>query len=74
MPFKEARKAHGSMSDKGKDTEQQLASLTNESARQRWELFHRAIALAKQSNSHELQEAEQPADPKPRAPVLSIAR
>jgi len=26
-------------------------SLTNESARQRWQLFHRAIAHAKQSNN-----------------------
>lgn len=62
------------MSEKDKDTERQLESLTNESARQRWELFHRAIALAKQSNSHEMVEEEQPAEPKPRAPVLSIAR
>jgi len=31
--------------------ESYVDSLTNESARQRWQLFHRAIAHAKQSNN-----------------------
>jgi hypothetical protein len=63
------------MSTKGTDNEVQLGSLKNEAARQRWELFHRAIAHAKQSNNNELQETDSPAaDSKPTAPVLSIAR
>ena len=33
-------------------------TLKNESARQRWELFHRAIAFAKQTNEAALAEAE----------------
>lgn len=55
--------------------------LKSDSARQRWEWFHRAIALAKQSNSDALREAdEQPHgsatdDPVHCAdPQLSIAR
>ncbi len=31
----------------------------SDSARQRWQLFHRAIAHAKQSNTEAMQEAEQ---------------
>jgi hypothetical protein len=47
----------------------------NESSRQRWEMFHRAIAHAKQSNNDALQEAEQPpAECKRTGPLLSIAR
>ena len=50
-------------------------ALKNESSRQRWEMFHRAIAHAKQSNSDALQEAEtQPAECKRTGPLLSIAR
>ncbi len=39
--------------------------LKNDSARQRWEWFHRAIALAKQSNSDALREVDEP----PQGPV-----
>lgn len=38
--------------------ERSLESLKNESARQRWDLFHRAIASAKQSNTQAMQRAE----------------
>ena len=63
------------MSKKGTDLEGHLGSLKNESARQRWDLFHRAIAHAKQSNNNALQETDStPAEAKPSSPVLSIAR
>jgi hypothetical protein len=55
-------------------------ALKSESARQRWELFHRAIAHAKQSNTAAMREAEASQDDgsadraeRPE-PVLSIAR
>lgn len=35
-----------------------LETLKNESTRQRWELFHRAIASAKRSNTQAMQKAE----------------
>lgn len=38
------------MSRKSDERDVPALSLKNESARQRWELFHRAIAHAKQSN------------------------
>ena len=38
------------MSNKCKEAESPVVFLKDESARQRWELFHRAIAHAKQSN------------------------
>lgn len=53
--------------------------LKTDSARQRWEWFHRAIALAKQSNS-EAMEAQEPAESATDGsvrrddPRLSIAR
>jgi hypothetical protein len=37
------------MTNKRKEAESPVVSLKNESARQRWELFHRAIVRAKQS-------------------------
>lgn len=55
--------------------------LQSDSARQRWEWFHRAIALAKQSNSDALREADEPLQGSPTDgpvrgddPQLSIAR
>lgn len=38
--------------------ETSLETLKNESTRQRWELFHRAIASAKQSNTKAMQQAD----------------
>lgn len=39
------------MSNKSKKTESPIDGLKNESSRQRWELFHRAIAHAKESTN-----------------------
>ncbi len=46
------------MSDGYKESESPVVSLKNETARRRWELFHRAIAYAKQSNDAALSEAD----------------
>jgi hypothetical protein len=46
------------MSNKYKNTESPIDALKSESARQRWELFHRAIAHAKASNNASLAEAD----------------
>lgn len=67
------------------DKEPAFETLKNESTRQRWELFHRAIAHAKQSNISAMQETENSdtsgqspteEDDKPERtePLLSIAR
>jgi hypothetical protein len=71
------------MMDKNLNNDLRFATLKNEATRQRWDMFHRAIALAKQSNA-EAMEKEQflkdniaPASEtvRPRAePLLSIAR
>jgi hypothetical protein len=71
------------MTDKNLNNDLRFASLKNDATRQRWEMFHRAIALAKQSNA-EAMEKEQfledslaPASDTPRQraePLLSIAR
>ena len=63
------------MSDKFSQNDSPLGALKNEAARQRWELFHRAIAYAKQSNSSAMQDADVPADEaKPTGPLLTIVR
>ena len=66
------------MSSKHRDSETPTATLKNESARQRWDLFHRAIAYAKQSNDAALNDAEGghvcTGDQKGRGPLLSIVR
>jgi len=63
------------MSNNCSENDSQLSALKNESARQRWELFHRAIAHAKQSNNDALLDAEIPASKqKSSGPLLSIAR
>lgn len=43
------------MSNKNLPDEPRFEALKNESARQRWQLFHRAIAHAKQSNYQTLE-------------------
>ena len=49
--------------------------LTNEAARQRWDLFHRAIAHAKKSNDTEMKQTEAPAgDDDGTGPAISIVR
>jgi hypothetical protein len=45
------------MLNKCAQDESPVMALKNESTRQRWELFHRAIAHAKQSNVSAMQEA-----------------
>jgi len=46
------------MSNNTKKAESPIDALKSESARQRWELFHRAIAHAKESNNASLMEAD----------------
>ncbi len=63
------------MSNKCQKSESPVASLKNESARQRWELFHRAIAHAKESNNASLVEADTHGGESDNAgPLLSIVR
>lgn len=63
------------MSGKHKEIESPTAALKDEFARQRWELFHRAIAHAKQSNNDALQDADGPShDVAGSGPLLSIVR
>lgn len=61
------------MSNKCAQNESRVLEFKNESTRQRWELFHRAIAHAKQSNVSDMQEAD-PVTGKSKSagPVLSI--
>jgi hypothetical protein len=72
------------MTEKSLNIESRFAALTNDATKQRWELFHRAIALAKQSNADALDEADrlqqngasdasEPARTRTE-PLLSIAR
>ena len=63
------------MSRKHEENVSPTATLKNESSRQRWELFHRAIAHAKQSNDEALLEAESSApESNASTPLLSIVR
>jgi hypothetical protein len=63
------------MSNKCKEAESPLVALKDESARQRWELFHRAIAHAKRSNNDALDDADgESGDSGKAPPVLSIVR
>ena len=57
------------------DNETPFSPLKSESARKRWELFHRAIAHAKQSTTTAMQEEEDAAaDSEPAGPLLTIVR
>jgi len=63
------------MSTKHHETETPLVILKNESSRQRWEMFHRAIAHAKECNHAALAEAESRSEePKSGGPLLSVVR
>jgi hypothetical protein len=63
------------MSNKHQKSESPVDSLKNEAARQRWELFHRAIAHAKESNNAALHEADtQGGDAECAGPLLTIIR
>lgn len=63
------------MSIKYKEVESAVGPIKNEFTRQRWELFHRAIAHAKQSNDAALLETDGGAsESQGAAPQLSIVR
>jgi hypothetical protein len=63
------------MTNKFLENESPLTALKSESARQRWEMFHRAIAHAKQSNSDALLDDEPvPSEPVSNGPLLSVVR
>jgi hypothetical protein len=69
------------MVNKCLNNEPRLEALKNEAARQRWDLFHRAIAYAKQSNAEAMVDGDkqqQAATPEKATvrpePQLSIAR
>ena len=63
------------MSNKYTESESPVVSLKNESARQRWELFHRANAHAKQSNDASMSDADSPSsDSKSAGSLLSVVR
>ena len=64
------------MSNKRKEAESPAIAFKDESARQRWELFHRAIAHAKQTNSDALVEADEEASDSAQdgGPKLRIVR
>jgi hypothetical protein len=63
------------MTNKCEDAESPAINFKDESARLRWELFHRAIAHAKKSNSDALADTDAAAaDNEPSGPTLSIVR
>jgi hypothetical protein len=63
------------MSSKHNDTDVRGAMLKNEFTRQRWDLFHRAIAHAKQTNDEALEDADMASSQaKPSGPILTIVR
>jgi hypothetical protein len=63
------------MANNCKKSESPIDTLKNESARQRWELFHRAIAHAKESNNASLMDTDtHSGDAENAGPLLSIIR
>ena len=63
------------MSNELKNPESPIDALKNESARQRWELFHRAIAHAKETTNAAMFETEpQGNDPECSGPLLTIVK
>jgi hypothetical protein len=63
------------MSRKHKENEAPLVTLKNESSRQRWEMFHRAIAHAKETSQAAIVEADLGADEgNSSRPLLTIVR
>jgi hypothetical protein len=63
------------MSNKYTEPESPVVSLKNESSRQRWELFHRAIAHAKEANDASLSDEEGSAvESSSAAPLLTVVR
>jgi len=63
------------MSKKQPKNDSPVEALTTESARQRWELFHRAIAHAKESNNALLDDGDcHGVDTESSSPLLTIVR
>jgi hypothetical protein len=63
------------MTKKHPKNEAPIEALTSESARQRWELFHRAIAHAKESNNALLDDGDaHGGDTESAGPLLTIVR
>lgn len=64
------------MSNKRKEAESPVVFLKDESARQRWELFHQAIAMAKQVNAAALDDTDKVSSDRKKSdgPVLSVVR
>jgi len=63
------------MSKNYQKTDLPIDALKSEAARQRWEMFHRAIAHAKESNNAALHEADaQSGDTECSGPLLTIVR
>jgi hypothetical protein len=63
------------MAKKQSKTESPVEAFTSESARQRWELFHRAIAHAKESNNALLDDGDsRGADTEGAGPLLTVVR
>lgn len=62
------------MSNKCSQNDSPMGPLKNESTRQRWEMFHRAIAYAKQSNVSAMQDDDAGDTPKKAGPILTIVR
>jgi hypothetical protein len=63
------------MSEKCSHNQLPQSGWKNESARQRWELFHRAIAHAKQTNLNAMAEADAvAATPRRRRATLTVAK
>jgi len=63
------------MSKKQPKDESPIEALTSESARQRWELFHRAIAHAKESNNALMDDGDsRGVETEGSGPLLTIVR
>ena len=63
------------MSNNLNKTDSPIDGLKNESTRQRWEMFHRAIAYAKESTNAAMCESEsQGNDPECSGPILTIVK
>jgi len=74
-PFTDCQTNRQSMSKKQYTNDSPIESLTSEAARQRWELFHRAIAHAKKLNNASHAEVDtHTADADAPGPFLTIVR
>jgi hypothetical protein len=63
------------MSRKQKENEAPFVTLKNESSRQRWEMFHRAIAHAKESNhAAAIEDDSAPDEGNAGGPLLTVVR